>query len=183
MLRESTIPIVERGWRHGERLAIVDQLGQYTYAELLDAAHRIAIGLLDGRPDLAEAPVGFMAPPGFEYVAIQWGIWLAGGMAVPLGTSHPASELAYVLADAGIPAVVTVAAFEEKLAPLARNQGARLHSSAALMPSEGRELPAVGKARRAMMLYTSGTTGKPKGVVSTHENISAQVTCLVEAWE
>jgi len=173
MLRESTIPIVERGWRHGERLAIVDQLGQYTYAELLDAAHRIAIGLLDGRPDLAE----------FEYVAIQWGIWLAGGMAVPLGTSHPASELAYVLADAGIPAVVTVAAFEEKLAPLARNQGARLHSSAALMPSEGRELPAVGKARRAMMLYTSGTTGKPKGVVSTHENISAQVTCLVEAWE
>jgi malonyl-CoA/methylmalonyl-CoA synthetase len=36
--------------------------------------------------------------------------------------------------------------------------------------------------RRAMMLYTSGTTSKPKGVVTTHANIQAQVTSLVEAW-
>ena len=36
--------------------------------------------------------------------------------------------------------------------------------------------------RRAMMLYTSGTTSKPKGVVSTHGNIQAQIVSLVEAW-
>jgi malonyl-CoA/methylmalonyl-CoA synthetase len=33
-----------------------------------------------------------------------------------------------------------------------------------------------------MMVYTSGTTGKPKGVVTTHANLEAQVTCLIEAW-
>ncbi|CAG8842098.1 26101_t:CDS:2, partial [Racocetra persica] len=37
-------------------------------------------------------------------------------------------------------------------------------------------------SRRAMIIYTSGTTGKPKGVVSTHANITAQVKSLVDAW-
>jgi malonyl-CoA/methylmalonyl-CoA synthetase len=44
-------------------------------------------------------------------------------------------------------------------------------------------LPEVADGRRAMMVYTSGTTGKPKGVVTTHANIAAQVTSLVTAWE
>ena len=44
------------------------------------------------------------------------------------------------------------------------------------------ELPALAPERHAMMLYTSGTTGRPKGVVATHGNIEAQVRSLVEAW-
>jgi len=44
-------------------------------------------------------------------------------------------------------------------------------------------LPNVAEGRRALMVYTSGTTGKPKGVVTTHANIAAQVTSLVTAWE
>jgi malonyl-CoA/methylmalonyl-CoA synthetase len=44
-------------------------------------------------------------------------------------------------------------------------------------------LPVVAEERRAMIVYTSGTTGKPKGVVTTHANIAAQVTSLVTAWE
>src|SRR2546429_2441016 len=44
-------------------------------------------------------------------------------------------------------------------------------------------LPGVAAGRRAMIVYTSGTTGKPKGVVTTHANIVAQVTSLVTAWE
>jgi len=44
-------------------------------------------------------------------------------------------------------------------------------------------LPGVAEGRRAMMVYTSGTTGRPKGVVTTHANITAQVASLVTAWE
>src|SRR5256714_5502796 len=43
--------------------------------------------------------------------------------------------------------------------------------------------PRVAAGRRAMLVDTSGTTGRPKGVVTTHANIAAQVTSLVTAWE
>jgi malonyl-CoA/methylmalonyl-CoA synthetase len=53
----------------------------------------------------------------------------------------------------------------------------------ALGTTPGSALPKLADGRRAMMVYTSGTTGKPKGVVTTHGNIAAQVTSLVTAWE
>ena len=48
--------------------------------------------------------------------------------------------------------------------------------------SGGGALPTIDPARRAMTLYTSGTTSKPKGVVTTHANIQAQIESLVDAW-
>ena len=47
---------------------------------------------------------------------------------------------------------------------------------------DGHGLPDVNPSRRAMILFTSGTTNKPKGVVSTHRTIAAQVTTLIDAW-
>ena len=49
--------------------------------------------------DLNEARVAFLVTPGFDYVAVQWGIWRAGGIAVPLPMSHPPAELEYLIRD------------------------------------------------------------------------------------
>jgi malonyl-CoA/methylmalonyl-CoA synthetase len=51
------------------------------------------------------------------------------------------------------------------------------------LDAEPTALPTVDPGRRSMILFTSGTTGRPKGVVSTHASIEAQITSLVEAWE
>ena len=46
--------------------------------------------------------MAFLVPPGFQYVAVQWGIWQAGGIAVPMAVSHSPRKPAYVMEDAEV---------------------------------------------------------------------------------
>ena len=165
------------------RLAIIGPDGTFTYPELEEAAQRAASVLLAGRDDLEEARVAFMVTPGCAYAASQRGIWRAGGVAVPLAVSHPPAELEYVIRDSGASVVVGDPASATMLTPLARAARARfLTTTAALAGSIADDLPHLGSNRRAMIIYTSGTTGRPKGAVSTHQNIGAQIAALVDAW-
>src|SRR3989454_11993173 len=100
------LPLVARARAHADRTAISAADGTFPYRELLDASASVATCLLAGRADLAEARVAFLAPADFHYVATQWGIWRAGGVAVPLAVSHPPPELEYVIRDAEAEIVV-----------------------------------------------------------------------------
>ncbi len=176
-----TLALVERAEAHAEHTAIIAPEGTFTYGDLLDASARVAAALVAGTADLEEARVAFLVQPGFHHVAVQWGIWRAGGIAVPLAVSHPPPELEYVIHDADARLVVAPDS-AGLLAPIVQAAGARMVTIAEAFASPPGRLPAVASDRRAMMVYTSGTTGKPKGVVTTHANLEAQVTSLVEAW-
>jgi malonyl-CoA/methylmalonyl-CoA synthetase len=173
-LAAAELPLVTRARENAGRTAIVAAEGTFTYVELLDASARVAAALLAGRDDLGEARVAFLAPPGWDYVALQWGVWRAGGIAVPLAVSHPPAELEYVVQDADAEIVVAH--------PVAERNGRRFLPSGDALAAEPGPLPGIDEARRAMIVYTSGTTGKPKGAVTTHAGLRAQVTSLVQAW-
>jgi malonyl-CoA/methylmalonyl-CoA synthetase len=161
----------------------VDAHGVYTYNDLLDASSQVATALLAGHNDLQEARVGFLMTPGFPWVALQWGIWRAGGVAVPLPLNATRPELEYLVDDTGASALVFDTPAAALLQPIAAARGLRASSYDHLSIGPSAPLPEISSQRRAMILYTSGTTSKPKGVVTTHAHIAAQIRSLVEAWE
>ena len=181
---EASLPLVARAAAHADRIAAAAPEGTFRYRDLLDASAAVAARLLTGADDLGEARVAFLVPPGLTYVAVQWGIWRAGGVAVPLAVSHPPPELDYSVEDSGASVVVAHPERADRLRPIAEQRGLRFLLTTDLLAGGAGEavLPALTPDRRAMILYTSGTTSRPKGVVSTHGNVQAQVTTLVEAW-
>ena len=181
---DSSDLIFERATRYESRTAILDVRGPHTYRDLLDASARVAAALLAGRDDLNEERVAFLIAPGFSWVAVQWGIWRAGGVAVPLPMGSPSAELGYFIQDTGASALISEAANRETLASAASEcGGVAVRCYYELLRSSPVALPEIGADRRAMILYTSGTTSRPKGVVTTHANVTAQITSLTDAWE
>ena len=185
--RASRVPIIGQAQRRHGRTALIDSQGSFTYDDLLDASSCVAAALFAGREDLQEERVAFLLTPGFPWVATLWGIWLAGGVAVPLPLNSPRPELEYSLDDSQASTLVFDTPAAPLLLPIAAARGSRALSYDELAARQPGDLPEITaditSERRAMILYTSGTTSQPKGVVTTHANIAAQIVSLVEAWE
>lgn len=175
------LKLINNASRYPERTAIVDPKGRYSYADLLAQSARFAAAFLGDDEDLAGARVAYMVAPGYDYACVQWAIWRAGGVAVPICVSYPPPSIKYVVDDAEASLIVASAEYASITFPIAGERSIR-HLIVPEITDDSRDLPDVPPDRNAMMLYTSGTTGRPKGVVTTHQNIEAQISMLVEAW-
>jgi len=179
----SDLPIIARARAHPAAIAFRTGAVTHTYQDILDRSAVLASSLLGDTDDLKEVRVALLLPGGFEYVAAQWAIWRAGGIKLPICLSATEPEWEYALTDSSVSIVMADAAMAAKIAPLCQRLGVRLMDISAITTAPDKALPKVSPERRAMILYTSGTTSKPKGVVTTHLNIQAQIESLVQAWE
>ena len=182
MISPSGIPLIGRLTAFQDRPAVVSANQTYSYAGLLDASASVAQTLAGERWDLGGKRVAFLVGRGFGWAACLLGIWRAGGIAVPLAEMHPAPELEYYIADSEASQILAGSGFEERLKPVAARLGVPLLRPEFDRPPGPQALPVVEAGRRAMILYTSGTTNRPKGVVTTHAQIAAQINAMVQAW-
>ncbi|HET6991668.1 MAG TPA: acyl-CoA synthetase, partial [Bacteroidia bacterium] len=122
------------------------------------------------------------APPGLPYVAGMLGGMMSGAMMVPLCVDHPKAELEHVIADSNAKIVLVHPILFHLLEEI---NCAKKKLLADVPPKEpvAYNWDYPKPSDNALMLYTSGTTGKPKGVVHTHASLAAQISCLTEAWE
>lgn len=135
--------------------------GRLTHRQLWDRAARVAGGLRAAGVERGDR-VAVRYPAGIDWVLAFWGTVMAGGIAVAVNTRSAQPEVDFVLTDCGA---------QVDLAP-----------DSALPDGQPYVTEQLGRADPAALFYTSGTTGHPKGVPTTHEafltNTENAIRCL-----
>lgn len=169
--------------RHPDRPAVKLDALTLTYAELDEQSGRVA-ELLRGRGVAAGDRVAIMLPNVLVFPGVYYGILRAGAVVVPMNPLLKAREVEYYLSDSGAKVLFTWAGFEQEAAKGAEATGTQVVNAGEELMALLRDCPPMTQvvdradSDTAVVLYTSGTTGKPKGAELTHANLrsNAEVT-------
>ncbi|KAI0837159.1 acetyl-CoA synthetase-like protein [Hypoxylon sp. FL0890] len=195
------LPIFEAIASHNpQSTAVVHCLSRRTfkYGELLPDISRTRDRILEaaGRPDIRGERVAFLIENSYDYVVTYLAILAAHAIALPLSPPFPAPELQYILSHSQAILLLHSPKYaskvDEVLTTPSRELDVTPHPTPVELPKrlgaisetfEPVELVEDNDAEGAgMMLYTSGTTNRPKGVLLPESALTAQAQALIKAW-
>jgi len=149
--------------RHPDRTAIVELGGPSApYAEIWDRARRVAGGLRAAGVRTGDRVVVQLGN-GLDWVLAFWAAHLAGAVVVPMNTRLAPAEADFIVEDCAAAYVV--------------------RPGEPLPDGEPGELPDPAQTDVAALFYTSGTTGRPKGAMVTHENFLTTIESVIRCRE
>lgn len=165
-----------------DRMAVKGGTHALTYDELNKAANHVAHAILAQRGH-NEEPIALLFKEGALVIAAILGVLKAGKMYVPLDATYPRTRTVSSLEDSGAGLLIT---HNQNLAlarELAQGRVGLLNIDAldSSVSTENPHLP-LSPQRLAYIMYTSGSTGQPKGVVETHRNVLHQIMRLTNAF-
>lgn len=162
--------IEEQATRNPDAVAIVFQDQQITYGELDRRAERVAAELrtLGLGPDVR---AGLCLERSLELIVGLLGILKAGGCYVPLDPAYPKARLAFMLEDSGAPVLLTQRSLHDELKLELPGLKTLFLDSPPNPGADAKRGRKVHAEHLAYVLYTSGSTGQPKGVMVTHRNV------------
>ncbi|MBX6315265.1 MAG: AMP-binding protein [Isosphaeraceae bacterium] len=168
-----------------DRPALVYQGRSYAFADLDRWAQRCA-AWLQGLGVQKGDRVVLATAEKLPFLVAHLGILYAGGISLPLNPRFTRDEMGYFLGDSG--ARVAIVGQEQR--PVVEGLRAELPELAAVvddglvweLPAGRAPAPAIAADDPCLILYSSGTTGRPKGVVHTHANLAASLHALRDCW-
>lgn len=166
----------------GDRLAIKSPERSFTYVELNQTANRLARKILSLRGERAEA-IALMFDHGASILAAILAVLKTGKFYLVFDPTYPRERLAYMLADSGATLIITDGNNFSVGSELARDgkEVVNLDDVHDGFSSDNLETHPAAEAL-ALLLYTSGSTGNPKGVMHTHKSVLVEVRNLTNAW-